>query len=267
MTKLESLSQYTFVSFYHSNNQNIYHVNIFDHPCCDVPRRSALVHAIINPSPEMRICRECKSTIGTLSRFCEDILGNDCQVAKDWARGKKVLARERVAKEQEAREIAWTRIPETKINAAKHDITHKGIRILSYTDSSHHMGHLLRYLDTYEAKKPRNFASLYWVEQVTSYTAWFHHTGGKRAYFHRPGKSEYLHSDEWEQKRQLVLDRDHSCCTKCGSDENIQVHHKTYEHFGNEPLEDLVSLCQQCHKALHQKMSFSSFCPAYPELT
>lgn len=42
-------------------------------------------------------------------------------------------------------------------------------------------------------------------------------------------------------------------CALCGSTKMLNVHHKTYEHHGNEAfnLDDLVTVCRECHKAIH----------------
>lgn len=40
-------------------------------------------------------------------------------------------------------------------------------------------------------------------------------------------------------------------CERCREANLQEVHHKTYEHFGNEPLEDLEGLCLSCHVAHH----------------
>jgi len=65
--------------------------------------------------------------------------------------------------------------------------------------------------------------------------------------------ADYIQSPAWQEKRKMVLERDGYCCTRCGSAINLDVHHLTYEHFGNEPLEDLVTLCRKCHGTVHKK--------------
>jgi len=43
-------------------------------------------------------------------------------------------------------------------------------------------------------------------------------------------------------------------CSLCGSDQNLNVHHKTYENRGREYLtwkKDLIVLCDNCHKKFH----------------
>lgn len=57
---------------------------------------------------------------------------------------------------------------------------------------------------------------------------------------------DYIKSDEWKNKRQLVLKRDNYTCQICGKKAE-QVHHLSYAHRENEYLFELVSLCEQCH--------------------
>ena len=63
----------------------------------------------------------------------------------------------------------------------------------------------------------------------------------------------YLQSKEWKQKRSEVLFRDGHCCQLCGDEENLRVHHLTYNRVGNEALFDLVTLCSHCHANEHGK--------------
>jgi 5-methylcytosine-specific restriction endonuclease McrA len=61
---------------------------------------------------------------------------------------------------------------------------------------------------------------------------------------------EYLYSDEWLEKRKQIHQRDR-ICVRCGSNENLQVHHKTYNNLYNENLDDLELLCERCHQVEH----------------
>lgn len=63
----------------------------------------------------------------------------------------------------------------------------------------------------------------------------------------------YLKTDEWQRKRLDALERARDVCEKCGSADNLQVHHKTYERRGEELPEDLIVLCTKCHRAEHKK--------------
>jgi hypothetical protein len=65
----------------------------------------------------------------------------------------------------------------------------------------------------------------------------------------------FLETDYWKMVRLVVINRDGGKCACCGSDESIQVHHKTYENHLNEHnhFEDLVTLCRKCHAKMHKK--------------
>lgn len=62
--------------------------------------------------------------------------------------------------------------------------------------------------------------------------------------------TQYLSSKKWKQKRNEVINLQKSC-QSCGSKENLQVHHKTYRNIGNELPEDLLLLCNSCHRKEH----------------
>ena len=65
-------------------------------------------------------------------------------------------------------------------------------------------------------------------------------------------KLEYMKSNEWKQKRLLVLARDNHKCIICGSDSNLEVHHTSYKTLYNEDLNDLVTLCRYHHQLQHE---------------
>jgi hypothetical protein len=61
---------------------------------------------------------------------------------------------------------------------------------------------------------------------------------------------EHYSSPDWLEARELVLKRAAWECEAklpgcMGKAE--QVHHTTYDHFGNEPLWDLRAVCDLCH--------------------
>lgn len=60
----------------------------------------------------------------------------------------------------------------------------------------------------------------------------------------------YMQSPDWKKRREQVLKRDHYTCQACLSATATDAHHKTYDHFGNEPLFDLVAVCRPCHEII-----------------
>lgn len=63
--------------------------------------------------------------------------------------------------------------------------------------------------------------------------------------------AEYLKSEHWQQTRERVLTFwDHSCVL-CGSRTNLEVHHRSYAHVGQERLNELIVLCDTCHERHH----------------
>lgn len=64
---------------------------------------------------------------------------------------------------------------------------------------------------------------------------------------------EYLGSSLWREKRALVAKRamgycEHDLCNRAAE----EVHHKRYPRiWGNEPIEWLVALCEEHHRAAH----------------
>ena len=64
----------------------------------------------------------------------------------------------------------------------------------------------------------------------------------------------YLRSPEWLELRLKALSRDGNVCQMCGTGINLRVHHVNYEHVGTEQeLEDVVTLCEECHSKVHEK--------------
>jgi len=61
------------------------------------------------------------------------------------------------------------------------------------------------------------------------------------------GYNQYLRSDAWKSKRERVLKRDNNLCQACLKAIATEIHHLTYRHVFNEPLFDLVAICNPCH--------------------
>jgi len=65
----------------------------------------------------------------------------------------------------------------------------------------------------------------------------------------------YLASDQWKQFRESVILRSGNRCEICETGQVEEIHHLTYTRIGNENLEDLLGVCQPCHRAIHSKCS------------
>jgi 5-methylcytosine-specific restriction endonuclease McrA len=63
----------------------------------------------------------------------------------------------------------------------------------------------------------------------------------------------YYHTGAWKARRALVRTRAKGQCEYCGWKPMAQVHHRTYRHFGKEPLMDLMAVCRPCHRSIHRR--------------
>src|SRR6266404_4544864 len=71
---------------------------------------------------------------------------------------------------------------------------------------------------------------------------------------------KYVKTDCWSLRRQLYLKK-HSSCEGCGQSVEplnisgrpipLEVHHLTYERLGRESDDDLLAVCNGCHKLFH----------------
>lgn len=68
----------------------------------------------------------------------------------------------------------------------------------------------------------------------------------KQKYYDYIAKSEI-----WKTIKRLKLEVDNYKCSYCNSIHNLQIHHKTYKNLYNESLNDLITLCDKCHKKEH----------------
>jgi hypothetical protein len=62
---------------------------------------------------------------------------------------------------------------------------------------------------------------------------------------------DYLLTPEWAERRRGALRRADHACRTCGAGGRLHVHHRTYERRGEEPPDDLLVLCEDCHLAVH----------------
>lgn len=62
---------------------------------------------------------------------------------------------------------------------------------------------------------------------------------------------KYLKSPKWRELRENLFKVRGKKCEMCDKVTNIQVHHLTYKRLFNEPLSDLLVVCDSCHKDIH----------------
>ena len=61
----------------------------------------------------------------------------------------------------------------------------------------------------------------------------------------------YLNSIAWRQTRITYLRRTGWKCEKCFVRGSRIVHHLSYDRLYHEQPEDLIALCDECHKKMH----------------
>lgn len=79
----------------------------------------------------------------------------------------------------------------------------------------------------------------------------------ERAKFKMTRKEEYrdyLQTDYWKLVSSEVKRRAGYRCQVCNGPDNLEAHHRTYEHRGSEleHLEDMICLCRKCHGLYHK---------------
>ncbi len=66
-----------------------------------------------------------------------------------------------------------------------------------------------------------------------------------------PQYLDYLQSTTWKQRRYAALERVNFKCELCGEINNLEVHHLTYAHLGNESPDELMVICGGHHWIEH----------------
>jgi 5-methylcytosine-specific restriction endonuclease McrA len=84
-------------------------------------------------------------------------------------------------------------------------------------------------------------------QELTTNKAEYRRRNSKRYKYY-----EYLTSDKWKILREKVKERDEYLCQECKIEKAEEVHHLNYDNIFNEKLSDLISVCTECHKKIHQ---------------
>lgn len=80
------------------------------------------------------------------------------------------------------------------------------------------------------------------------------YTSRKRKRLRRMSNNNYLNSHHWSLIKSAVLKRDGLRCADCGAaddEKRLEVHHISYSRRGREDMEDLLTLCRECHEERH----------------
>lgn len=63
---------------------------------------------------------------------------------------------------------------------------------------------------------------------------------------------EYIKSSDWRERRKEMMDEANNECFNCG-EKATELHHLSYVNLGFEMLyEDVIPLCNKCHKEVHK---------------
>ena len=62
---------------------------------------------------------------------------------------------------------------------------------------------------------------------------------------------DYIQSELWKNKSREFI-RNAGCCKKCGSKDDLECHHLNYDCLGKETEKDIIVLCKECHKFVHE---------------
>lgn len=65
----------------------------------------------------------------------------------------------------------------------------------------------------------------------------------------------YLQTDHWRHFREEALKFYQYKCQTCGKVKVLDVHHRNYDHIGEETFNDVIVLCRTCHKKFHGKQT------------
>lgn len=64
----------------------------------------------------------------------------------------------------------------------------------------------------------------------------------------------HIRSPRWARIKALVHERAGRICEGCRANPSWEIHHRTYEHLGDEFIFELVALCVGCHERFHQEI-------------
>jgi hypothetical protein len=72
--------------------------------------------------------------------------------------------------------------------------------------------------------------------------------------FNQMNYNDYLNTEHWKHFRKETLKFYNNRCVICSSEKNLNVHHKNYSNRGRETFNDVIVVCNKCHKEIHQML-------------
>ena len=119
---------------------------------------------------------------------------------------------------------------------------HHSLKVLRKGDSGDHLTHLL--CKTCVAQRAEHAEGQRRLDDLRQQALLAEYRG--RPY------AERRQTKEWAILKRQVHRRDGYRCRLCGRDGvQLHVHHRTYETYAEERLEDLITLCRTCHEHFH----------------
>lgn len=64
---------------------------------------------------------------------------------------------------------------------------------------------------------------------------------------------DYIKSDQWYQLTAPIRQRNGGICEVCQMRYGDSIHHRTYIRLGAEDADDLLHVCNPCHRLIHHK--------------
>lgn len=63
--------------------------------------------------------------------------------------------------------------------------------------------------------------------------------------------ADYILTEHWQHFRKEAIKFFNYKCGACGETKNTCIHHNNYENRGRETFNDVICLCDSCHKKIH----------------
>jgi len=94
------------------------------------------------------------------------------------------------------------------------------------------------------------YSKTYTIEQMLEYKRF---SNKEINYIKTLKYKKFLNTPYWKIISKHIKDNADNHCALCNSTKQLNVHHRTYEHHGDElhHINDIVCICKQCHQKVH----------------